>query len=1382
MKRFLTAAILLLCTFAIKAQVFIKLTLTDGREISIQSANIRQVVQSGTTKILLINGQSYYETADPLDSVVARAKYDLLKVTSYRIQNAFNKDQIVAFGKAWIKSCSKTPVGSRAYLILNNGQEAFECAESYSSIDSLISKASAEGSGGSGATADNATIVGSGTPSSPVKVDTGALKIATKTDTRIVKDTALAQKEVVFAQYYANKTSLDSVKVGSGVFGTTNKMRGTKVNPTTVQVIEIDTTGFPPTSLTYGTVTYDFSVARLRNSSLYWHYDTKDSKWILDEGQRIAKSSFPSVSSASSLVRSITDATDSTFYITGKAGNTNAYFATIIRGNAATLPQYETVAGNRIDYSRAVVLDTIAGTSQKPVAYTSQGGVFRPSTGYYKATDFILNGIVDTAKLTLYATDLMVIDTIVNIKTTSVINSKYVQFKGNGRFKIDSTGSLTINSFFNDTKNKIFDYTDGVTNKASIILSASSIGFTRPEWFGAIVNDGLDDYAPMQKCLDVNVASVIQVNQLSRGIYDIWDGLTIYKKSGIQYVMVNVNVRGEGETFDNQWGTGIKSHCDTCYAIASQYNRNAVFENIEFSSSSLIFPTTVKQMIEWTDSDWNLSGVKRDNRYSPNAAIVIDPFNAATTLSNQYPTKTAFYTNTGAGGSSQVTIKGCKIRYFIVGVMVSPSNGTQNGDNIKAENCSFSNLKVAWATGQSQSRGNSIENCYFIGSIQYLCNTTDFGAGNGTAPNFINLNIAGGTKYLIKSGAEFGDINWTNCYGETVWAIGQHTGRTLNFNNCTIALLMKSGTTDPEAPLFLHSGGKVNFFGGSLVYFSNCTTKQIFNFNSTYVSFIGTSIQGGVVKNGSLSSNSYPVNFVDARHECFGSGATFSSALNAPSAIVNQIGRLMPGGSTIVDGSSSATFTSTDLPIQHISITATNLVVEYTSALSTTVFTTTKGVVKLGDNLVSNSSATTIYANQISQTGVIGYGYVTNIVTGGGVDTITTSNPSGGLSNSASVNLNIVHWNQFLPPMYGTLASGNDTIKNVSVNSAYGLTASMVGIRLNPINNWILAGSYILEVNNTSKWIRMSRTANFGNANTYIFGAGYSSRSFSKTLPTTGAFEPNAIVWNNGQTDSLVIGWRTGKGGVFSASIGFSPTFVPIYGEQKPTVTKTANYTASKSTDYTILANAVSGGFTITLDSVIWRVPITIKKTDASANVVYIIPPTSNIDGFSQIALRETGESITIESDGSVYRISSWYNSLLQKGFKYGTASDTSTYTFTKTIAIIDTTNNFTYSKRNSVFWNRNVQYYREISGGATTVDVSANAATGYTNLVASDLNTAPTDLKNITVVINGIEHRYKASQSADSGYTWSFSGTTISPFNGTGTVTINQILVQKNN
>jgi hypothetical protein len=138
----------------------------------------------------------------------------------------------------------------------------------------------------------------------------------------------------------------------------------------------------------------------------------------------------------------------------------------------------------------------------------------------------------------------------------------------------------------------------------------------------------------------------------------------------------------------------------------------------------------------------------------------------------------------------------------------------------------------------------------------------------------------------------------------------------------------------------------------------------------------------------------------------------------------------------------------------------------------------------------------------------------------------------------------------------------------------------------------------------------------------------------------TGWFHPaeDTIAMSTGGTEAIRID-STQKVGIGTSS---QNSTLHINGSLAlPLVTKTANYTATVL-DYTILADATSGAFSIFLPTAIGiagRIYV-IKKIDSSPNVVTVDPnSTQTIDGDLVRLLGSPYQTLVIQSNGSNWMV-----------------------------------------------------------------------------------------------------------------------------------------------
>jgi hypothetical protein len=312
-----------------------------------------------------------------------------------------------------------------------------------------------------------------------------------------------------------------------------------------------------------------------------------------------------------------------------------------------------------------------------------------------------------------------------------------------------------------------------------------------------------------------------------------------------EYYFVTCTIEGAAPVHDVSSALGrittFVNYDGNSFTLGMQKARNVFIRNIAFIGASPT-PGDYKNIIEWTDLQW-ITGV-RDNINSPHAGIVIDPFHANTLSGNRYPGQDGRYSNSQGGGSSEIVIEGCAIRHFVAGVLISPNGTTQNCDNIVFRDGSAYGNKNFWASGQNQSRANAIINLYSFGGTQCLVNCVDYGMQQGSAPNLVESNIAGGHKYVYRMNGSFAGMNIDKTYFESLWSLGVSGDMPVTFTGSQVVWNWNE-ITDTYMPPVFAEGKSINFIGGSVEFFDNQWCHAM-PFNVQQLHFTGTKLRSGI--------------------------------------------------------------------------------------------------------------------------------------------------------------------------------------------------------------------------------------------------------------------------------------------------------------------------------------------------------------------------------------------------------------------------------------------------------------------------------------------------------------------------------------------------------
>src|SRR5579862_3085936 len=295
--------------------------------------------------------------------------------------------------------------------------------------------------------------------------------------------------------------------------------------------------------------------------------------------------------------------------------------------------------------------------------------------------------------------------------------------------------------------------------------------------------DGVhDDYAALQRSID-NAISSGQSEIFLTGTYKISHPLIIARRNGKSYGQVSLNLRGRSFAKNANNCTRIIYTSTQGFAIGIQSGKGCVIEDIsvegQFTFVNKLSPVAIYTLpfAKWDD------GSCGQNRTSPYAGIVVDPFSDPSSYDGiqykKYPGLDSFYLpGMSRAGSTGVRIKGCSIKNFVVGVMITPSY-QQNGEMIDVDDCNLSFNKVSYAFSQAQSKANSVEKLMVWGGVHTVFDGVSFGflrSDGSIAPLIDLVNIAGAVHQLLNCHAGSFPVSVKRVYAESLFKIGYCDG------------------------------------------------------------------------------------------------------------------------------------------------------------------------------------------------------------------------------------------------------------------------------------------------------------------------------------------------------------------------------------------------------------------------------------------------------------------------------------------------------------------------------------------------------------------------------------------------------------------------------
>ncbi len=420
--------------------------------------------------------------------------------------------------------------------------------------------------------------------------------------------------------------------------------------------------------------------------------------------------------------------------------------------------------------------------------------------------------------------------------------------------------------------------------------------------FGAKPNDGKDDAPAIQRAIDSAVYSgKTSKVYIPAGVYDLDKGVVAARlQADGEYFFNTITISGQIATSSTMQRMGAVTAFNIRhkgFGIALQLGRQCIVENIAFAGVAR-YQMSVKNIVEYKDEDWGVNGNQSNDINSPSCAIVIDPFHSSVPEKSRYLDCKKYYNNKGTGGTSMLTIKGCAFERFYIAIANNSSAAIANGDNIRAENCHVQFCHTFWSCGQTQSRGNSIDNVYAI-IIHTFINGRQIGQQYGTPPMVSNLNLAGFCKELVNLNTGFSGIHFYRSYMESLWSMGRAIATAVSFDQCQFQLFPPN--EDVFAPPFmLYSVAPVSFRDCAIEYFSNCTYGFPFVINAPSVYVSGGTIEGGLLTSGGFTSTGggamNHVIFNQVKIKCLGKVAGIKPNTNS---ISNLDGQIILGGETL---------------------------------------------------------------------------------------------------------------------------------------------------------------------------------------------------------------------------------------------------------------------------------------------------------------------------------------------------------------------------------------------------------------------------------------------------------------------------------------------------
>ena len=358
--------------------------------------------------------------------------------------------------------------------------------------------------------------------------------------------------------------------------------------------------------------------------------------------------------------------------------------------------------------------------------------------------------------------------------------------------------------------------------------------------FGAKGNGRDDDYPAIQRALD-SAAKFSGRVYLPPGKYRISKPLMIHRWTGKAYAAVTVKFYGD----DNMWSSGtmiavIKPDFKDGFALGVQLGKGVIVEGISFQGQYTPPAISQDSMYGMKLEAYGDFSVRRD-RYSPYAAVVVDPFSGNVPPGGGYPSMKEWY----RGPQTRSGSTGCRFQDltfwgFDVGAVTSPNGHTQNAELITFENIRVTNCRIGFGTSQAQEKMNRIINVGAWGVTHTLFASPMFGFGQPGHWVIDGVNVAGQVANLVhRASNSFFPLHIYNVFAESLGSIGYwQSGTGDALHNSSINFVY------PDQAKAFHSAFSqligITFNNCQIRYYGQLTTPIVFGEGSADLTFVNT--------------------------------------------------------------------------------------------------------------------------------------------------------------------------------------------------------------------------------------------------------------------------------------------------------------------------------------------------------------------------------------------------------------------------------------------------------------------------------------------------------------------------------------------------------------
>lgn len=278
------------------------------------------------------------------------------------------------------------------------------------------------------------------------------------------------------------------------------------------------------------------------------------------------------------------------------------------------------------------------------------------------------------------------------------------------------------------------------------------------------------DWREIQGKIDEAIKTGGTVQLSPNRVYTIDKPLIAAEWNGTEYRQVYFRMEGNGSMWDNGKSTSIVATFKDAPIFSIQKGKGCVIRGITFKGAY----RAPEGLPHGKPFETYGDPTCRDSRYSPYAAVCIDPFSGELPPDGGYPSLKSWYRGPQSrAGSTGLRFEDCTFTNTTIGFITSPNGYTQNAEIITLQNIRIGECKAGIVGCQAQEKMNRVLNIGAWEKCHTLFVWNTYGAGQPGNWIVDGVNIAGSVgNILYRISHGWFPLYMSNVYAEQVASVG----------------------------------------------------------------------------------------------------------------------------------------------------------------------------------------------------------------------------------------------------------------------------------------------------------------------------------------------------------------------------------------------------------------------------------------------------------------------------------------------------------------------------------------------------------------------------------------------------------------------------------